>query len=92
MCHLSYLWREERIEDMPISLRNLEKTWQAIQFEASFLEDLPCLQKILVQTMKYEAQNRYIFPCLIKLTRQILHPNYKVDFINKRLEAFATYI
>ena len=60
--YLTYLWREERIEDMPLVLRDLEKNLSKL-FDSQHPAWTICnIYKVLVQTIIYEAQNRYIKP------------------------------
>ena len=71
--YLTYLWREERIEDMPLVLRDLEKNLSKL-FNSQHPAWTICnIYKVLVQTMIYEAQNRYIEP----LYDQIETANFK---------------
>tara|TARA_Y100000589_G_scaffold239115_1_gene226563 strand:+ start:1123 stop:2328 length:1206 start_codon:yes stop_codon:yes gene_type:complete len=74
ICHLAYLWHEERLEDMSIPLRNLEKKLSKVYALNHPAWNTYHVYKILVHTMKYEAQNRYILPLFRQIKQSTSQP------------------
>ena len=89
MCHLAYLWREERIEDMPFSLRNLEKKLSKLFNSKHPSWKTYHVYKILVQTMKYEAQNRYIFPLFDQIDKANFTSKLQSRFYKQATRGFC---
>jgi len=87
--YLAYLWREERIADMPLALRNLEKNLSRLFNSRHSAWTTYHVYKILLHTIIYEAQNRYILPLFDQIDKANLTSKLKSTLYIQATKGFC---